>query len=488
MHQMKKLKSLSLILLFFAAFTACEEENFFRSSEAALEFSVDTVMFDTVFTSVGSITKNFKIYNPYNRPLQISNIRLASGGLSNFRLNVNGLPFSGENNFETNNVELASRDSLYIFVEVTVDPNNSNNPILEKDSVVFETNGNIQDVKLMAWGQDFHLIDGKLIGTETWDPDKPYLVYGTAVVDSGETLTINPGVKVYFHNKAAIVVKGTVKVQGTIDEPVLFQPDRLENLYSEVPDQWLGIFLRSESKGNEFRNAILKNGNVGIQVGDLENKGKSEVQLENVRIENMGYAGIMSIASTIMGENVIVGNCGKYSIALVAGGNYQFTHTTIANYWGGLTALTPRRTPALFISNVIYGDSIIRDLEKATFENSIIYGNSFNEIEFGIHEGAAFNYFFDHCLVRVNNSFEVENPDHYRQVLKNINPQFVDPYDDYIYELDSLSPVRDTVALRSISKKVPFDLKGESRLEDAGPDLGALEWIPSEVKDESEEE
>ena len=488
MNKMQKLNSLFLILLFLTAFTACEDENFFRSPEAVLDFSVDTVMFDTLFTSVGSITKNFKIYNPYNRPLQISSIRLANGGLSDFRLNVNGLPFSEENNFEAIDIELASRDSLYIFVEVTVDPNNSNNPILAKDSVVFETNSNLQDVKLMAWGQDFHLIEGKTLGTETWNSDKPYLVYGNAMVDSLETLTINPGVKIYFHNKAALSVKGTIKVQGTIGEPVLFQSDRLENFYSDVPDQWLGVFLRSGSEGNEFRNVTIKNGNVGIQVGDLENEGKSEVQLENVRIENMGYAGILSIASTIIGENVIIGNCGKYSVALIAGGNYQFTHTTIANYWGGFTALTPRRTPALLISNVMYGDSIIRDLEKATFENSIIYGNSFNEIEFVKHPDAEFNYYFDHCLVRVNNSFDVGDAVHYRQVLKNINPQFVDPYDEYIYELDSLSPMRDTVALRSVSEKIPFDLKGKSRLDDGGPDLGALEWIPSVVEDESEGE
>ena len=59
-------------------------------SNGALEFSVDTVLFDTVFTSIGSTTKNFKIYNRSNRPVVIYEVQLAGGSNSTYRFNLDG--------------------------------------------------------------------------------------------------------------------------------------------------------------------------------------------------------------------------------------------------------------------------------------------------------------------------------------------------------------------------------------------------------------
>ena len=88
-------------------------------------------------------------------------------------------------------VEIGAEDSLFIFVEVTIDPNNQNTPLIVTDSILFETNGNLQDIDLVAWGQDAHYYRNLpevhsvfLNCNDVWNNDKPYVIYGYALVDS----------------------------------------------------------------------------------------------------------------------------------------------------------------------------------------------------------------------------------------------------------------------------------------------------------------
>ena len=272
------------VLAIVIAMSSCEDEGYMTSSNAQLEFSADTVVFDTIFTTIGSTTRHLKIYNPYDEKILVSKISLAGGDMSSFRINVNG-----EAGSELYEVEIPPRDSIYIFVEVTVDPNGQNLPMVVKDSIVFTTNANIQDVKLLAWGQDFVLIRNEVIKTTTWTSEKPYLIYDVAYVDSLETLTLDPGVILYFHDKAGLYVKGTIEALGTYEEPIIFQGDRLESGYQDVPDQWNGVVLFSGSKDNKFVNTSIRNANIGLQVGTIEHEGNASVTLTNVKIENMSY-------------------------------------------------------------------------------------------------------------------------------------------------------------------------------------------------------
>jgi hypothetical protein len=237
---LKKLIQILILLLSLGYLISCEDEKYLSSADAKLKFSVDTVMFDTVFTTVGSTTQHLKIYNPYNQKILISSVKLAKGDASNFRLNINGVSAN-----ELQGLEIAPLDSLYIFVEVTVDPNGQNLPLVVKDSIEFVTNSNHQDVDLVAWGQDFNLIKKERLETTTWTKEKPYLVYNYAFVDSNATLTIEPGTKIYFHKDAGLYVKGKVVANGTVDNPILFHSDRLEDAYADVPDQWNGVLLYS---------------------------------------------------------------------------------------------------------------------------------------------------------------------------------------------------------------------------------------------------
>jgi hypothetical protein len=78
---MKK-KAISLILFsfvigFLSLTTSCGKNKSF--SKKHLSFSVDTLVFDTVFTTIGSTTQQFKIYNNENKTLIIEEIELMGG-------------------------------------------------------------------------------------------------------------------------------------------------------------------------------------------------------------------------------------------------------------------------------------------------------------------------------------------------------------------------------------------------------------------------
>ena len=96
--------------------SSCRKDLEFSPSSGSLEFSKDTVYLDTVFTNIGSSTYNLKVYNRSNNDIVIPSVKLALGDASSYRLNVDGM--SGKT---FANVEILAKDSLYIFIETTVD-------------------------------------------------------------------------------------------------------------------------------------------------------------------------------------------------------------------------------------------------------------------------------------------------------------------------------------------------------------------------------
>ncbi len=471
---MKNFLLILIVILSLGYLFSCDDEKYLSSTDVKLRFSVDTVMFDTVFTTIGSTTQHLKVYNPYDQKVLISSIKLAKSKSSSFRLNINGVSSD-----EVQNLELAPFDSLYIFVEVTVDPSGQNLPLVVKDSIEFVTNSNRQDVDLVAWGQDFKLVKGKIVKNAIWTSEKPYLVYNDAYVDSNSTLTIQSGTKIYFHKEAGLHVEGKVLAKGTTENPIFFHGDRLESVYANVPDQWDGITLYPKSKGSEFSNVEIKNANIGLLIGNIGEKGSASVKLTNVKIQNMTYAGIFAMKSDIQAANCLITNCGFYAVALLVSGNYEFDHSTIANYWGGFSSKT-RTTPAVYISNIlnVSGDktNYTGDIEKADFGNCIITGNVIDGNELILRKNAEklFNYKFDRCILQVADTFKTTSTEHFVNILKRVNPKFVDPYKKFNFELDTLSEAKDA-ANRTISKLYPTDLKGRDRFQDDGPDIGALE-------------
>jgi hypothetical protein len=459
----------------FAGFYSCERLDILTGPDAKLRFSADTVYFDTIFTTIGSTTKQLRIYNHYDQPLKISSINLAGGQESVFRLNIDGVP----ENFASD-IEIPPEDSIYVFVEVTLDPNNADSLLMIMDSIVFVTNGNIQDVDLVAWGQDVHFINGEIIKSETWISDKPYLVFNSMLVDTNEVLTIEEGVTVHFHRDSRLFVAGTLIVNGTRDNPVTFQGDRLEQLYKDIPGQWDGLWLLPGSHDNRINYAVIKNGIIGIESDTLASITVPTLDISNSIILNMSSVGILGLGTTIKASNCVVGDCGQFALALLIGGSYEFYHCTIANYWGSFTS---RSNPAVVLNNYyedIYGNYQIRPIEKAMFGNCIIYGNRDSEFEIDSFPNTVINYELNHCVTKIDpEKFNLNDQTRFNTIFNYEDPKFVS-YEDNDYQLDTLSAAKDR-GLVDYALLYSYDLLGISRLDDEGPDIGAYERVESDT-------
>lgn len=467
---MRFLKPIIVSFAFLFFLNSCIKEELNNDANAVVQFSTDTIFFDTVFTDVGSTTAYLTIHNPYNNILKINSIALGKGSLSAFRINVNG-----QGSDMVRDIELGPKDSLYVMVEVTIRPDAVNAPFVVQDSIVCNINGKKQDVKLMAWGQNAHYIDGRyngIIQTQTWTADKPYLIYNSMMVDSLQTLIIEKGVKIYLHKNSYIIAKGQLDIRGTADEPVVIQGDRLETSYQDTPGQWGNIILADGSGTHSIKWAEIRNGIIGIQLGSLSASEKPALLIENTKIQNMNYAGLFSLASTIVAKNCLVSNCGFYTMALLAGGAYQFQQCTFVNYWN----YAQRTEPAVVVSNnfTTSEGQFVGDLIQADFSNCIIYGDKDNELLLSNDESVAFNYLFENSLIKISENTDTDNA-HFVDIIKNEYPNFISAYHSN-FQLDTLSPAIN-VGKVSVAQSAEFDLNNQSHLLDSYPDLGAYERV-----------
>lgn len=423
--------SFLFIALLLMLVSSCRDDFEFKPSNGSLEFSRDTVYLDTVFTNIGSSTYTLKVYNKSNNDIKIPSIKLGEGENSNYRLMVDGIPGK-----TFSDIELLARDSMFIFIETTIDYNqyaNSETTFLYTDKIEFDSGDRFQKVELVTLVQDAVFLyphrdengvyeglpiegsDDKIYGfildendpingnELIWTNEKPYVIYGYAAVPNGKALEVQQGTKVHFHDSSGIIVtnNASIQVNGTIENPIIFEGNRLEPFFADVPGQWGSIWLTSGSVNNTISNAIIKNAVIGlyVQVSDLN--------LENVQIYNSSNFGIMATNATINAFNLVINNAGQSSLACTIGGNYNFTHSTIANYWNR----GHRSLPALILDNTYETTDGIIPL-SAHFENCIIYGSNSIEMNLNKAEGSVFDYSFSHSLIKfvdINNRF-VNNP------------------------------------------------------------------------------
>ncbi len=505
-------------ICFLILWSSCRKDFEFSPSTGSLQFSKDTVYLDTVFTNIGSSTYNLKVYNRSNDDIVIPSVKLGLGETSEYRLNVDGI--SGKT-FE--NVQILAKDSIFIFVETTIDINNFPNPngtFLYTDQIEFDSNSNMQKVELVTLIQDAVFIypnrdnttkvietltlnvGGELIETElqgrellpsefTFTNEKPYVIYGFAAIPNGETLTINAGARLHFHSNSGLIISedATLNVNGSfsndqelLENEVIFEGDRLEPNFSNIPGQWGTIWLFDGSLNNTINYATIKNATVGILSDGNPNTATEKLKITNSQIYNSSNFGILGRNTSITGENVVINNSGQSSFAGTLGGSYNFTHSTIANYW----ANGFRQFPALLLNNFILdvdNNATIADLTEANFNNCIIYGNDNPEILLDEIEDAAvnFNFKFTNCLIRFednNNNFtgdnyNLENASLYENNIFNEDPNFKDT------DLNELIIGDGSAALNKgntiFSNQVPTDILNINRT--ASPDLGAYQYI-----------
>lgn len=461
-----------LLISIVLAYTGCRKDEINTDSGFRLNFSTDTVMFDTVFTTIGSITRQLVIRNSGNSRINISKIALARGIASPFRLNIDGTATE-----LYNDLEIGPKDSAYIFVKVTIDPNNVSNPLIESDSIIFETNGNVQNVKLVAWGQDAYFYHNVILtGDITLPDDKPHVVYGTLTADKNCNLTILPGTKLYFHNGSSLEIRSgaSLNVTGTLELPVIFTSDRLDDDYLNIPGLWDGIWLERGNKPISFTYTEITNAIVGIQADSCGIEAGPPLSLHNCMINNMKNYGIRATSSAIVSTNCQITNCGGNVVSIEQGGNYDFRNCTLANYFSG------KGYPAVSISNYLLDSSykqIPGELTGAYFGNCIITGSQQNEIDFYELAGTLFNFQFNQCLVSWEKEAKYESK--FINCLINEEAKFKDPYKND-FQLDTLSAAIDAASLEIINNTVPdikFDRKGVSRVVPGPPDMGAYEKV-----------
>lgn len=468
-------------LLLFAGlvlFAGCNKNNITDNPNDRLAFSTDTLTFDTVFSSLGSSTRLMKIYNPNNQRIRISNIRLAGGNASPFRINVDGI--SGT---QFTNLEIAANDSMYLFAEVTIDPGNVDNPFWIVDSVVMETNGNIQSVLLGAYGQDAYFYRFDELCNTTWRNDKPHVILGNILVDTNCTLTITEGARIYVANNASLLVAGTLNVLGTADSVVTFEGLRLESFFDDLPGQWGQIIILRGSAQNTLQHARISESTSGIVIGSMVSDNLADfgvanlpdVSLKQVEIRQARDYGIFSFYADVSAENTLINGCGRNNVAALFGGRHTYTHCTLVNY--GAIGID-HKLPIVRLSNYALQsetDIRVRPVEVA-FRNSIIYGNlpgdastSFGEIEIDtLPAPTPVDYVFDHCLLR---TFLDVQPPEFIQVTANAEPRFEDILaEDFALRDDSPALDRGAAAYY-----LPTDLYGNDR--QGHLDLGAIKRV-----------
>lgn len=490
---MKKIAAFGLIILFAVGlFTNCEDiDNYSTNPNLRLEFSVDTLSFDTVFTTMGSATKRFMVYNQNSENLRISSVMLANPDKSGFRINVDGR--SGDN---FKDIDIWKKDSLYVSVEVTVDPNGKNQPLVVEDSILFYVNGIRQSVLLQAYGQDVRLYKGGRFISEdtTFGSDLPYLIFDSLVIEEGATATIQAGAVFYMHKKAFIRVDGTLNCEGTQDRPVLFRGDRLDYitvsegniLYDLMPAQWRGIEFTANSFDNKFNYVIVRNGVFGLTFKE-STPDRQKININNSQITNMSGNLLSAINCKIDAVNSEFSNAVE-GVVLLKGGEYQFTHCSIINYIAALGGGRSGSIPVLTLQDSIKNgkQSVYYDLTKAYFDNCIIDGSLQagkdplkGELLFRATASETFNYKFNHCAIKT---------------AKNTSDRFIDVlYSDsdtlkylkkgtrqdgfaYDYRLANKSGGIGSADL-TIAKEYPIDRYGVNRITSSyGPSLGAYQY------------
>lgn len=476
---MKKLL-FAILLLSVAAMSCRKDPKPSDDPSLKLAFSADTITFDTVFTSLGSATRSFTIYNNSSDYLKISSVRLVGGESSPFRFNLDG-----EAGTEFYDKQIPAKDSLFAFLRVTINPNDFNTPFVVEDELEFVTNGNTQTVKLVAWGQNaVYIVADQQVGsfpkfkivadslqTTYWTNERPYVIYGYALIDSYGTLQIEPGTQVHIHSGGGIwsYSEGQLIINGTPEQPVVITSDRLEYEYNDVAGMWDRIWLMDARAGADhiINHAIIRNGFIGVHADYYEKNSEAPLRIANTIIENHSGYGILSRNFPIVAYNTVVDNCAAAQLA-ISGGSCRFVHCSFGDY-----DVAAAKSTAIYLSN--YWETNYLNVSDLNFEmdNCIVYGKNEEELVTSFYADAETDtdttYSFDHCLFKTKKTAWPC----FNSCLFNEDPMFKDVNAFDFHLGDMASPAVGT-GNPATAAEVPTDLDGNSRL--GTPDMGAYQY------------
>jgi hypothetical protein len=466
---MKPFHILLIVVIFFTV--SCKKESFITSGNARLSTSADTLHFDTLFTSVGSVTQYFRIFNNNDQKLKLSNIELSGGTSSAFKINVDG--FTGP---AVRDVEIEANDSVYVFVTVKIDPTLEDIPFVFQDSVQIEYNGNRKWVQLEAWGHNANFFRSKVVtGSESWTNSKPYVILDGLFIAPGATLTISKGTRIFVHADAPIIVDGTLRVLGERYDStrVTFRGDRLDEPYRNFPAAWPGIYFRETSINNELNFVNIINAYQGIVLLQPSINSNPKLVLNESVVDNCYDAGILAIQSSIRSKNSLISNCGK-NMVLVNGGNYDFNHCSVVTI---SNSFITHKDPVLLLTNFIEeGTTVTSNPLSAVFKNCIFWGENGtveDEVVVNKQADAPLDVDFQNCLWKVKKDPTLTQGVKSSDIIPNQSPAFDSinvQRNYYSFRLRGGSPAVD----KGLPSGVLLDLDGNPR-PIGFPDMGSYE-------------
>lgn len=461
-----------LALAVALGFTSCIEDGFTESSADQPQFSTDTLFMGTVFTDEVTTTYRFTVRNPHSKGLNISKISLSGPNASLFRLNVDG--FSGS---DFSNIEIRAKDSIYVFVEATLTENNADLPVVVNADIEFVTNGVTSKVVVDAVGQDVERLRAVTIDKDThFTAAKPYQIFDSLVVAEGVTLTLDPGASLCFHDKATMIVRGTLKSNGTVEKPVSLRGDRTGNVITDITfdlmsRQWNGLQFTLSSVDNVMTNTSVRNTCYGvIASGDGVSGASPKLTLVNCQLRNSGDRVLEAYDADVRAAGCEFAESAN-GLVFLQGGNHVFNHCTFANYY----LFSAISGPAIAVTHLNPADDGENPLDtpytKALFSNSIIYGLG-SDITPG--DLTDTDVFLRYCLLKSNGT----DDDNFISCLWDKDPLYYAVREDYIFDY-RLKPDSPAIGAGDPALTLPeaaTDAYGLPR--GAVPDLGAYVFTP----------
>lgn len=514
------MKNLPLLLLLcsLTAWFACNDDLLTGIGEQPSYVLNDSDSYNlgVLLTGNNTATQKLMLYNFNSGEIALQSIRLRGGDSSIFRINVDGM--AGTDFTNPDFLHIAQGDSLCILLEAVFRGQQEERDVVREDFIDIQCNGRLQSIRLKVTTRDVQeLRDFRILHDTLWaEGGLDKLLYGPLVVDSGATLTIGPGVTLYLHDHSSIDVFGSLRIEGTLEQPVTLIGDRtdriFDNLYfRDMSAQWQGICFHTSSRDNLFQYAEIRGMTTGISLyqdsvstrflqenassefypedpkrfaygPDFLSDADQQLIIRNSLIMNSDSSLISAHNANMIIENSCLMNSAGALLEL-AGGAYDITHCTLANYnfWAAFSRCD------VVLRNFDHGEEgarFHRPLYRCNFTNTIIYGqnsrdpnvdaNGFTQFvdEGGQLVDSLFFYRFDHCLLRSSSGFDdddcistlwTEDPLYQLVDMPNYT---VDPH------LQPESPCIGHGEPRTVSR-LPLDRDGQPRA--SAPALGCYE-------------